>query len=286
MQGSGSDGAVSSAAAGSPAAMTVGLQLYTLRHRMEADVDDALACAARAGYEAVELFGGWWSVPPDGWRRLLRRFDLRAAAAHTTLDALRESGASQVAEEMGVVGCDRLIVPWVPPELRATAQDYVDLGATLNDLGTSLKARSLHLGYHNHEWEFELEGETDGLTLVTAQMSHPGMFVELDVFWAAWAGLDPVALVRNFGSRLRMLHVKDGRLAPEKTPDEAEILPAGSGDLPMLEILRAARDARVEAVFVELDRFPGGPPDDEAAITESLRFLRATLDQLGVEVRS
>ena len=46
----------------------VGLQLYTLRHRLEESVGDALDCAARAGYSGLELFGGWWG----GWDRRSR----------------------------------------------------------------------------------------------------------------------------------------------------------------------------------------------------------------------
>lgn len=207
---------------------------------------------------------------------------LRCLAAHVDLATLRETPAAQLASAFGEVGCDRLVLPWVEPELRRGVSDYRSLGRQLDGLGYSLKARSVHLGYHNHEFEFDGEGE-NGLSVLTSQLSHPGMFIELDVFWAAWAGEDPVRLIRNFGKRLRMLHLKDGRLAgPGTSPEDAEILPAGSGDLPMAEILEAACIAGVEAVFVELDSFPGGPGGgtDERAIRESREFIEGVLSEV------
>ena len=266
-----------------PARPAVGLQLYTLRHRLEDDVEDALGCARRAGYRAVELFGGWWGRSVDGWRRSLDDHGLRAVAAHVDLETLTETRPDELVASFAAVSCDRLVVPWVAPELRRTADDYLDLGRLLDRRGYGLKARSVHLGYHNHDFELTL-GEPDGLTLLVSQMSHPGMFVELDVFWAAWAGRDPVAFVRGFGRRLRMLHLKDGELAAGRlSPDEAELVPVGSGDLPMREILEAACDVGVEALFVEQDRFRGGPEggNDERAIAESLRFVETTLEQIG-----
>ncbi|MEM1250179.1 MAG: sugar phosphate isomerase/epimerase [Acidobacteriota bacterium] len=263
----------------SPRRPRTGLQLYTLRHRLERSVDDALRVAEAAGYRHVELFGGWWGLSPGEWSRALDSRGLRALAAHVPLQAVEGDAAPSTVEQLSVIGCDRLIVPWVDLELRTTSEDCARLGRRLDRAGYALKARSAHLGYHNHD--FELRSPTrDGLDRIVSEMSHAGMFVELDVFWAAWAGQDPVRLVRGFGRRLRYLHVKDGRLDVGADPDTAELLPTGEGDLPMREILDAAVAVGVEAVFVELDRIPGGEENDLEVLRTSRDYLESTLREL------
>ena len=63
--------------------------------------------------------------------------------------------------------------------------------------------------YHNHYQEFQPLGEG---TVYDFIMEHtdPGLvYAELDTYWAARGGQDPVKLLEKYGDRLILLHQKD-----------------------------------------------------------------------------
>src|SRR2546430_15342515 len=59
----------------------VGLQLYTVRHEMEKDVEATIARVAASGYKEVE-FAGYFKKTPADVRAMLDRHGLIAPSAH------------------------------------------------------------------------------------------------------------------------------------------------------------------------------------------------------------
>src|SRR5205807_8341284 len=59
----------------------VGLQLYTVRHEMEKDVEGTIARVAASGYKEVE-FAGYFKKTPAEIRAMLDRHGLTAPSAH------------------------------------------------------------------------------------------------------------------------------------------------------------------------------------------------------------
>jgi sugar phosphate isomerase/epimerase len=89
--------------------------------------------------------------------------------------------------------------------------------------------------------------------------------LEVDAYWAAVGGQDPVALLGRLGHRVQALHVKDG----PATSDTRDQVAVGRGGLPIREILGAAPQA---LPVIELDDTRG---DRFAAVADSLAWLRA-----------
>ena len=98
-------------------------------------------------------------------------------------------------------------------------------------------------------------------------VDHLGL--ELDAFWVAHAGLDPAAYLRARGQRVRLVHLKDGRHQP------LAFTPLGEGEIDLAPVIAAARDAGVEALYVEQDDCEGDP-------FEALRRSADTLRRLGL----
>ena len=94
----------------------------------------------------------------------------------------------------------------------------------------------------------------------------PEVDLELDVYWAAVGGRDPVAEIRAASDRVRLLHMKDRAAGPE--PHDA---PAGEGNLAFPEIVAAASAAGVEWYVVEQDE----PNDALAEVGRALRYLES-----------
>ena len=224
----------------------IALQLYTVRRLAAKDLPGTLHAVAAAGYRAVELAG----LPETSTGELARLLDesgLRVIASHEGIERLRDD-VDAVADRLKALDRPRVIVPWMPEEDRRTVDDVRRFASELGSFAEEFAARGMRLGYHNHAFEFEpLEDTTVWDVLLAALPANVDL--ELDVYWAAVGGRDPVAEIRATADRVRLLHMKDLAGGPE--PHD---VPAGQGTLPFPAIVEAARAASVDWYVVEQDQ--------------------------------
>ena len=241
----------------------IALQLYTVRRLAAVDLAGTLRAVAAAGYRAVEL-AGLPNIAPADLARLLHEAGLQVVAAHEGIDRLRDD-ADAVADRMAEIGCPRVIVPGMPEGDRLTADDVRRFGAALGGFARRFAERGIRLGYHNHAFEF---APFDGTTIWEILLDElpPEIEIELDVYWAAVGGRDPVVEIVSTAGRVRLLHMKDRAPGPE--PHD---LPAGEGILPFPAIVQEARSAGVEWYIAEQDE-PREPLDD---IARAFRYLES-----------
>jgi sugar phosphate isomerase/epimerase len=239
----------------------IALQLYTVRQLAADDLAGTLRAVAAAGYRAVELAGLPETAPGD-LARLMDETQLRPIASHEGIERLRHD-VTAVVDRLAEVGCPRVIVPWMPEEDRHSADDVRRFAAELGGFATALAERGVRLGYHNHSFEFE---PLDGTTVWEVLLAElpPEVELELDVYWAAVGGRDPVAEIRANPDRIGLLHMKD--MAAGAEPHDA---PPGDGILPFPALIEAARSAGVEWFVVEQDE-PADALDD---IERAFRYL-------------
>lgn len=266
----------------------VALQLYTLRRQAEQDLEAALDQAAEAGYREIEWFGGLRQRTAEDFRRLLSERGLGLMAAHVPLAEL-EADPAGVMDMYRALHCQVLVCPWLDQDQRGDGSraHYLELGRRLDLLSYRFRAGGFRFAYHNHEFELQPfdDGEPerlgrDGLHALASRRSHDGWGLELDIYWAAFAGSDPVALIRELGDRVQLLHLKDGLLPEppeERTAEQATserwFRPLGQGDVDVAGCVEAALQAGVPLFAVEQDETAeaeGSPAEDAAA---SLRFL-------------
>jgi len=239
----------------------IALQLYTVRRLAAVDLPGTVRAVAAAGYRAVEIAG----LPPTDagdLARLLNDAGLQAVAAHEGIEGLRND-VGAVIDRYAEIRCPRVIVPGMPEADRRTVDGVRRFAAELGSFAARLGESGIRLGYHNHTFEFE---PLDGTTVWDVLLAElpPEVEIELDVYWAAVGGRDPVAEIRATADRVRLLHMKDR--APGVEPHDA---PAGAGTLAFPKIVEAARAAGVEWYIVEQDE-PQEPLDD---IASALRYL-------------
>jgi sugar phosphate isomerase/epimerase len=140
-----------------------------------------------------------------------------------------------------------------------------ELPAQLNEWGMACRQFGLRFAYHNHAFEFAALDSRGG-TLFDALLSTDRTLVdlELDVFWAEYAGRDAVTLIREHGDRIALLHLKD--IAADQDPPD---VPVGRGSLDWDAVLEAGKAADVRWFIVEQDN----PRDALDDISQSLRYL-------------
>lgn len=242
----------------------ISLQLYTVRDACERDYKGALEAVAAAGYRWIELFGGFYGMKPGELKRLLAGMGLGITSAHVDLEML-ETELEQVMDEYEAVGCRTLVCPWLSEERRRQPDVFERLGAFLDDAGELLRARGMKLAYHNHDFEFTLAKDPDGLHQILTQCDPDNLSLEPDVYWLAYAGLDPADYMRRLGSRVILIHLKDGNLKKQT------FSPLGEGDVDLPSVIEVGRELGVEAFVVEQDFHSGSPFD---SIRASLEYLR------------
>ena len=265
----------------------IGVQLYTLRHEMRDGLENGLhrllELARDCGYRWVELFGGLHEMEARQLKDTLDTLGLGVVASHLAIETLEAEDLGKVLDDHQIIGCDSVVCPWLPPDRRGGRERYRELGRTLDRIGYRFKARGMRLGYHNHDFEFTTDTEDgrelDGLREILAQATHPALFAEIDVYWLAFAGIDPVAYLHRIAHRVGLVHLKDGWVPPrgERRPaEDARFAPLGDGDVDIAAVVAAALRLEVPALIVEQDHCEGAPTD---AIRRSLEYLEPLLEQ-------
>jgi sugar phosphate isomerase/epimerase len=240
----------------------IAVELYTLRELAARDLPGTLRKVSEAGYRAVEL-AGLPTIAPQALRDLLEAEQLRPVASHESLETLRLDLDSAL-DRASVLGCPRIVVPWLPPAERSTADAVRRFAHELGRIAEACANRGIRLGYHNHDFEFAALDGTTAWAILLDEFSA-NIDLELDVYWATLAGRDPVELIRGLDGRLRLLHVKDMGLGLKR-----QDAPPGDGSLAWAEIVAAGTDRGVEWYLVEQDE----PSDALDTISRGLVFLR------------
>jgi sugar phosphate isomerase/epimerase len=237
----------------------ISIQLYSLREQAQHDFASVLRRLGQAGFVGVEL-AGFNNLTPAQFATVAQDSGLVVSSAHVA------AGASFAADMNAVqsVGCSTVVVPYIPAEGFADLDAIKATAEVINASADIARAAGARLGYHNHWWEFETI--IDGRSAFHHLYDHlaADIFVELDSYWAKVGGADPVAVIRSFGDRVRLLHVKDG---PADVP-ASDMVAVGSGAMPVSAILAAGSAA--EWHVVELDRCA---TDMFEAVEASLGFL-------------
>jgi sugar phosphate isomerase/epimerase len=241
------------------------------------DLDGTLAEIARIGFRTVEI-PNYMGKSPAELRAAFDRAGLRCTSAHVTPGAGTpgEPGLlgdlDLLASQIQVIGATHVIAPIfnrpadvdVPPIenegarvlARVAAVMSVDhwkrMAAQLNDTGRRLKTHGISFGYHNHSMEFVPVGVGTAWDILLAETDPELVTFELDVGWAAAAGIDPAELFARSPGRYRLMHMKDVKASTQPNlmlrMDPAEV---GSGRLDWARILPAAWKAGVREYFYE-----------------------------------
>jgi sugar phosphate isomerase/epimerase len=241
--------------------MNLAVQLYTLRHLLEADLEGTLAQLGEAGAHEVELAGFYGRTPAE-MRAALDAAGLVAVAGHVPIEGFEGSPEGVVAAAQAL-GIETLVLPWIqPPETAAEADAVVARIVGASEVATGA---GLGFAYHNHDFEFRpLDDGSDLWGRITAA----GLPHEPDIGWLVVAGRDPVATLGELSGRVPLVHAKDVRRKADGTWEDVI---AGDGEIDWVAVVVAAKDAGATRIVVELDNPSEHPVDDVALSLATLR---------------
>jgi sugar phosphate isomerase/epimerase len=242
--------------------MSYSLQLYTLRNAISEDLPGTIRKVAEIGFTQVEPYNFVATAKELGVA--LKENGLTAPSGHAPLLSQDQDEIFAAAKELGIT---TVIDPFIPAGRWQSAEDVQATAARLNEAAKKGAEYGIRVGYHNHQWE--LESIIEGRTALEyfAALLDPEVVLEVDTYWVAVGGQDPVDILGKLGNRVKFIHIKDGPL----TTDTKAQLPAGQGQVAVLDVIAAATS--LEVGVVEFDDYDG---DIFEGISQSLDFLTAS----------
>ena len=247
--------------------ITTSLQLFTIKDQLDADLEGSLAAVAARGFTAVEPYDFVRRAVPLA--EALTAAGLTAPSGHAFLASqsfVNPDGSgttvpvpspAEVFAAAKVLGMTTVIDPYTEPARWESIAQIEETARLLNEAAAVGATVDVRVGYHNHA--HELEAVFDGVTglEVLAGLLDERVVLEVDLYWVARGGVDPVALLERLGSRVIAVHAKDGTLDPAlaNAYPPADQVAAGEGAVPLVEAIAAA--SALELAIVEFDHYDG-----------------------------
>lgn len=255
-----------------PVPGVLGLELYSLRHRMAKDIPGALKVARGFGFTEVEG-GVFQKMTAADTRKLLDEHGLRMQSTLTGYEALAKD-VQKVIADAKTLGATYVGTAWIPHEQPFTREVVDKASKDFAAWGKACRDAGLRFFYHIHGYEFQ--SSPDGTLMDTLIKQSPADAVEFqaDVFWVVRGGGDPVQLLTKYPKRFKLLHLKDMAKGVETgdptghAPDETNVV-LGTGQIDFPGIFNAAKAAGVTHYYIEDEH-----PQAEQQIPKTLEYLR------------
>jgi len=238
----------------------IAVQLYSLRDALAQDYTGVIRQVAEMGYKGVETAGFPGSTLEEA-NALFMELGLTVPSAHLPLPiGLQRNDVLDTAQTLGA----RYVVSGgVGMHRFATLDSVKEVCEDFNEANAAATAARLRFAIHTHWWEFEpVEGQRPYQLMM--ELLDPSVVWEIDTYWVQTADLNPVAILRELGSRVPLLHIKDGP-ALQNEP----MLAVGQGIMDFETIIPAHAD-HTEWLVVELDHCA---TDMLTAVAQSYRYL-------------
>lgn len=242
--------------------------------KSEADAKEVLHKVKQAGYNGIEL-NGFMIRPTPFLVRMLTKFagmPVGKGGNYDWISLVKEAGLYVVAvhEDLGTVKKEPEAVI---AEAKAFGTKYVvitgmyrfdysdesavrQLARDLNEAGKRLLEDGIHLLYHNHNCELrKVSKDRTAYDLLIEETNPEYVNFELDSYWLAEAGVDPLLYMKLLGNRMKLYHINDrgsriegASMTPILNSDCMEL---GYGNMNLAGLVEQALSVGADAVILE-----------------------------------
>jgi sugar phosphate isomerase/epimerase len=245
---------------------SIGLQLYTIRKNIAIDFEGSIRKAAEIGYEGIETYALPENITLKHAAKVFKDNGLKIFSMHSELPVRDQRDmALKMAD---AYNSDRIVYHGWPQGEKYKNEDALKNTADIyNETASFLKTKGLKFGLHNHWWDFEKN--EDGIYPFYYLLDNldKNIFFEIDTYWAKTAGQDPAKILKDFGSRAPLLHIKDGPAVEGERSYEQ--VAAGKGVMDFPAIVKAGGE-NIEWMIVEFDEYK---KDIFSGIKDSYNYL-------------
>ncbi|MCW3112169.1 MAG: sugar phosphate isomerase/epimerase [Segetibacter sp.] len=231
----------------------LGVQSFTFRKSFPIDVAKTLDTIKMLGFTEIE--GGGGRMSPQEFKKLCDERGISIPSTGAGYEQLAKSPDS-VAMRAKALGASYVMCSWIPHKNGTlTFEDAKNAVEVFNKAGKVLKEQGLTFCYHAHGYEFQRYENGTLLDYIFANTDPEYVSFELDILWVHFGGGDPVALMKKYGNRWKLMHLKDLKKGAKKdltglTPTENDVV-IGTGELNIPAILKQAKKTGIKHYFIE-----------------------------------
>jgi sugar phosphate isomerase/epimerase len=233
----------------------IGVVSFTYRKSFQKDVPATLDTIKSLGITNIELSNLFGKTAAE-FRRFLDERGMRCTSFGVGYNDLMNK-PDEVAANAKTLGASFVRVAWIPHDDSGyTLEDAKKTVADFNTAGKILKEKhGLTFCYHNHGYEFTpYEGGT--LFDYIAENTDADLVnFELDILWAKHPGVNPADLLKKYGKRIKLIHLKDLKKGVKgdfsgKTHVNNDVA-LGTGQIDIRAVIKAAKNAGVVYFYIE-----------------------------------
>jgi sugar phosphate isomerase/epimerase len=230
----------------------VGVQLYSLRDTIRADIPGTLSAISKLGFGGIESWGydgRFFDIPAREFKKICSDLGLEIYSTHT---GITEANAVYYCEQALEAGMEYLILPSMMGRTVATISDYQRVAEEMNRIGEICKEHQVKFAYHNHDFEFR---PIDGILpydILLQETEASLVSFQADTYFFAKLGLNPVDFFNNYPGRFSSLHLKDLGL-------DGQSCIIGNGVVDFKAIMEAKELAGTQLLIFEQESCAEGP---------------------------
>lgn len=235
-----------------PSRPPVGVQLYTVRQQAQIDLPGVLAAIRKIGYTTVETYAAQYKMSAAELRKRIVDANLSVPSGHFGWNEF--DTRFDYAKELGL---QFMICSSVPKSIGNSADGFKRAADRYNAWGEKAKTMGMQFAFHNHNSEFQSFAGATGFDILMQGTDPHLVQWQMDCYWVAEAGRNPVTMLHKYAGRITTLHLKDREAGAEPSVElnkEAQhFTEVGSGTLNWKKILPLAERQGVRYMFVEQD---------------------------------
>jgi hypothetical protein len=232
----------------------MGLQLYSVRNEVKQDLKGTLQKVRSMGIKELEG-GETYGMSTEEYTKMIHSMGFKMIGVGVDYDALTKDLTPTI-EQAKKMGANYVVCFWIGhkgDEFGPT--DIEEAAKRFNRAGKIFKEAGLQFCYHVHGYEFRPSKNGTLFDDLMAKTDPRLVNIELDVYWAKQGCADPVAILNQYPSRIKMLHLKDRQQGTVCNTtghaDEETNVVLGKGDVQISEVMKAAKKAGVKHYFIE-----------------------------------
>jgi sugar phosphate isomerase/epimerase len=253
----------------------VGVVSYTYRNSFSKDVALTLDTIRALGLKDIE-FSNLFGKTAEEIRNMLDERGMTCSSFGVGYPDL-VSKTEEVGKNAVTLGARFVRVAWIPHDAPFTIEHARKAVNDFNNAGRTLKEKfNLIFCYHNHGYEFQPYQKGTMFDVMVKETDPKFVSFELDILWAVHPGADPAKLLRKYGSRFKLMHVKDLKKGVRgdfsgKTDVRNDVI-LGTGQVDFSSLIKALTKSPIEHLYIEDES-----PDASKQVPVSLEFLRKSL---------